>query len=489
MLSILNPRDNGLHCRFMKKYDVIVIGSGGGAKITSPAARLGLKVACIEKDAFGGTCLNRGCIPSKMLIHPADVAMEIKGAKKFSINNNPLFHVDFENLITRISNTVDQDSASIVEGYRRNPNIDLYPAEAKFISNKVIRVAEQEITADKIFITIGARPYILPTPGLAATPFMTSAEALRNKTLPKKMIIIGGGYIAVELGHAYGALGTQVHFLVRTQFLRHEDSQVAKEFTRIFSKNHTVHFGALPTRVDYQDGSFTVSYKNLIDAPSQVTADALLIAAGVVPNTDTLDLGNTDIAVDEKGFVKVNDQLQTSVDGIYAFGDCIGRYCYRHTANFEGEYLFQTVFGDHAKKPIRYPPVPHAVFTHPQVDGVGKTEDQLKNEKVDYVVGLNPYQSSAMGMALLSDGGFVKILLDRHSRKILGAHIVGDEASNMIHLLIAFMNKDGTLDDLLNMIYIHPALPEIVRNAARKAATELKEQGHKSPSHTSQVKA
>ena len=177
-----------------------------------------------------------------------------------------------------------------------------------------------------------------------------------------------------------------------------------------------------------------------------------------------------------EGYIKVDEYLQTSVPGVYSFGDCIGRYQFRHSANFEGEYLFRTVFQDPSREPIRYPPVPHAIFSSPQVAGVGKTEDELKKEGVDYVAGVNPYAKSAMGMALLSDHGFCKILIGRKSRKILGAHIVGDEASDMIHMLIAMMYKEGTLDDLLGMIYIHPALPEIVRNAARKAKEALDQQ-------------
>src|SRR5262245_17375056 len=210
----------------MKTYDVIVIGSGGGAKIVSPAARLGLKVAVIEKDKLGGTCLNRGCIPSKMLIHPADVAEEIRFARKFDIRNDANFSVHFEKLINRISNTVDQDSQSIVNGYSKNPNIDFYNEKAEFVSNKVIRVSGQELTAEKIFIAVGARPSTPNIPGLKGIPFMTSTEALRNTRLPKRLIVIGAGYIACELGHAYGALGSEVHFLVRSQFLRGEDKDV-----------------------------------------------------------------------------------------------------------------------------------------------------------------------------------------------------------------------------------------------------------------------
>lgn len=458
----------------MKHYDVIVIGSGGASKITSPAARLGKKVACIEKDALGGTCLNRGCIPSKMLIHPADVAAQIKSARKFDITVDTHFKVDFNRLVTRISDTVDSESAGIVAGYNRNPNIDYYPGAAKFVSDKVVEVNHERLTAPVIVIGVGARPQIPTIPGLAGTPYMTSTDALRRRDLPKKMIVIGASYIAAELGHAYGALGTETHFLVRSRLLRREDRQVSEEFTKVFAQQYPVHIGAVPINVNYQNSQFTVTYQNN-GRQDMMTADALLIATGVVSNADTLALENTVIELDDHNFVKVDEYLQTTVDGVYALGDCIGRYFYRHSVNFEGEYLFNLLYGNKTPQPIRYPPVPHAVFSSPQVAGVGKTEEELKAAGVDYVAGVNPYAKSAMGMALLAEHGFCKILIERGSKKILGAHIVGDEASNMIHMIIALMTKDGTLDDLLSMIYIHPALPEIVRNAARKAKEALKQ--------------
>ena len=456
----------------MKTYDVIVIGSGGAAKITSPAARMGKKVACIEKDALGGTCLNRGCIPSKMLIHPADVASEIRQAHRFDLNLDGNMHVDFKRLVSRISKTVDGESARIVQGYGRNPNIDYYHATARFVSDKVIQVGDEQLTAATIIIGVGARPQIPAIDGLEGTPYMTSTEALRRTDLPQKMIVIGASYIAVELGHAYGALGTETHFLVRSRFLRREDAEVSTEFTRAFASQYQVHIGAVPSRVQYRNGEFTVTYQ-LNGAEATISADALLVATGVVSNADTLKLENTAIQMDGSNFVNVNDCLQTTVPGVYALGDCIGRYFFRHSVNFEGEYLFNHLFGKSGSQPIRYPPVPHAIFSHPQIAGVGKTEEELKAEGTDYVVGINPYAKSAMGMALRSEYGFCKILIERSSQKILGAHIVGDEASNMIHMVIALMTKDGTLDDLLNMIYIHPALPEIVRNAARTAKAAL----------------
>lgn len=456
----------------VKRFDVITIGSGGGAKISSPAASMGLKVAVIEKDRLGGTCLNRGCIPSKMLIHPADVAVEIREAHRFDIHNNPQFSVDFKRLVERISQTVDADSNKIHTSYTSHPNISFYNGTAKFIENKVIEIDDEQITADKIFIAVGTRPSIPDIPGLAGTPYMTSTEALRNTTLPSSMIIIGGGYIACELGHAYGALGTKTTFLVRSKLLRAQDAEVAQEFQKVFSRYHEVQLGALPTLVEYKNDAFTVHYtqdgKN-----ASVNAQALLIATGITSNVDTLGLINTDIALKPGNFIDVNEYLESSVPGVWSMGDCIGKYFFRHSVNFEGEYLFDYIFGGKPKSPIHYPPMPHAVFTNPQVAGVGASEEELKAQGIDYAVGLNPYKSSAMGMALLSDHGFCKILIDRKTRKILGGHIIGPEASDMIHMIIAYMNMNATLDDMLRTIYIHPALPEIIRNTARKAKTAL----------------
>ncbi len=456
----------------MKKFDIITIGSGGGAKISSPAASLGLKVAVIEQDRLGGTCLNRGCIPSKMLIHPADVAIEIKEAHRFDIHNNPQFSVDFAKLVERISKTVDADSDKIEVSYNKHPNITLLRGTAKFIDNKIIQVNGEQITADRIFIAVGTRPTIPAIPGLAGTPFMTSTEALRNTYLPSSMIIIGGGYIGCELGHAYGALGTKTTFLVRSRLLRSQDAEIAAEFQNVFGRYHDLRLGALPTKVEFNNNMFTVHYTCEGQSHS-VNAQALLIATGITSNADTLDLINTDIELKPGNYVKVDEYLETSLPGVYALGDCIGKYFFRHSVNFEGEYLFDYLFGGKPRGPINYPPMPHAVFTHPQVAGVGATEEELKAKGIDYAVGLNPYKSSAMGMALLSDHGFCKILVERKSREILGGHIIGPEASDMIHMIIAYMNMNATLDDMLRTIYIHPALPEIVRNAARKAKTAL----------------
>ncbi|RHX79082.1 dihydrolipoyl dehydrogenase [Leptospira yasudae] len=452
----------------MKEYDIIVIGTGGGTKLVTPPSKIGYKVAVIEKESPGGTCLNRGCIPSKMLIYPAEILSLVKNSEKFQISFPGKPQVDFKTLVERISKTVDDESASILPAYEKNPNITYIQGTATFLSDKVVTVNGEQLTAERIFIASGARPILPNIPGLEGTPYMTSREALRRTDLPKSMIVIGGGFIALELGFAYSAFGSDVTFLVRNRMLKNEDGDVVDEFERVFSKEQKVLLHSNVQKVEYKENLFYLEV--LVDGKTiQLQAEALLVATGIRPNTDLLDLGNTNIQTDSNGYIQVNEYLETTAPGVYALGDITGKYFYRHSVNFEGEFLFRTLYQEKKRSPIDYPPVPHAVFTHPQVAKVGKTEEQLKKEGIDYIAAKNPYSASATGMARLSDSGFVKILVEKKTRKVLGAHAIGDEASNVIHLFILLMTMGGTLDDLLKMIYIHPALPEIARNAARKA--------------------
>ncbi|MCH1429532.1 MAG: dihydrolipoyl dehydrogenase [Chlamydiales bacterium] len=458
----------------MQEFDVIVIGSGGGTKLVRPVAKLGKKVAIIEKAELGGTCLNRGCIPSKMLIHVADLATTIEKSKKFELNLRPDFHLDFQALIKRVNQTIQEESQSIEPLYDKTDNVTLFKGHARFVGNKVIEVNQQKLTADKIFIATGASAQIpSDIKGLHDVPFMTYNEALKTNELPKKMIVIGGGYIATELGYFFSALGVEVKFVVRSSMLKMEDTEVQQEFERLFCKQESVLLHHKSKEVSYSGNSYKLIVENSQGQSTTLTADALLVATGVQPNTSDLGLEHTDVELDNAGYIKVDDTLQTKAEGVYAFGDILGRNLFRHTANYEGEYLFNALFQSKKPYPISYSPVPHAVFTHPQVAGVGATEQELQKNAIPYFKGLNYYKNSAMGMALLPDGGFVKLLFSSKDKRLLGAHIIGDEASNMVHMLIAFMAKEAALDDLLNMIYIHPALPEVVRNAARNAFSQV----------------
>jgi len=486
-------------------FDIITIGSGGGAKVSTPAHKLGFKVAMLEhgfnvrlpddvraaeahKHGLGGTCLNRGCIPSKMLIHPADVATELREASRFHLRAR-FDGVDLDGLVSRVTAAVDKDSASIEPGYASSPDKRWFSESAYFIGPKKLQVGDRVLTADYIFLAGGAVPQVPPIPGLESVPYLTSTEALRLRKQPKSMIVIGAGYIAVELGHYFGALGTEVHMMARSKLLRTMDGESRAEFDRVFSQRYNVHSGVTFKRVSHDaERGFVLEYA---DAGGEKTlaAEQLLLVTGVKPATEGLGLEATGVELREGGFVKVDECLRTTCDGIWSFGDMAGNYLFRHCANFEGEYLLEHVIyplKEQGRPPAAYPAVdytgmPYAVFSNPQVAGVGLTEEECAGKGLKFVKGVNPYAKSAMGDARLSDHGFAKLLVETGSRRILGCHIVGYEASTMIHQVVPLMRLNGKLEDLLYCIYIHPALNEILRNAARKARDALVDSGDDVP--------
>ncbi|TGL57295.1 dihydrolipoyl dehydrogenase [Leptospira ognonensis] len=450
----------------MKEFDIIVIGAGAGTKLVTPPSQLGKKVAVFEKETPGGTCLNRGCIPSKMMIYPTELLWESESAFKYPIDTKGKLQADFAAISKRVSATVDADSVSIPIAYEKNPNIEYFPYHARFVSDKVLEANGEKFTAKHIFIVVGTRPQIPAIDGLSRTPYWTSREALRNDLLPSSLIVIGAGFISLELGAAYKAYGCDVVGLTRTDILREVDKEIRQEFESHLPFPIHSHFTI--QSVKFENQLFSVSGIKSDGNHAVFTAEKLLVATGIVPNSEDLGLENTQIKCNPLGYIQVNEFLETNVPGVYAFGDVIGRYFFRHSANFEGEYLFKNLYLDQKQKPIQYPSMPSAIFTHPQIATVGKTEEQLITEGKPYYKGVNRYSSSAMGMARLSDTGFVKILVDKETEKLLGAHIIGDEASNLIHQLILAIDLGATLDQMLAMIYIHPALPEVTRNAFRK---------------------
>jgi len=376
-------------------------------------------------------------------------------------------------LIQRISKTIGAQRNDIQTSLQSLKNLDLYCEDALFISEKVLQTGSKKISAPVIIIATGARPRVPEIPGLTGVPYMTSKDALQRTSLPKSMIVIGGGYVAVEIGHAYAAAGTKVSFVVRSTLLRKLDADVRELVSNVFASRHTLYSGSKTEKV-YWDGSlFTLVCAATDGSNRTLTADALLVATGIVPQTDGLGLENTGIAINDNGFIQVNDCLETDVPGIYALGDVVGNHMFRHTANYEAQYLLQTALSEKTAFPLDYGPVPYGIFTCPQIAGVGKTEQQLCDENISYVKGKASYAESTPGMARRSEHGFVKILIQKQTRRLLGAHIVGEEATTMIHLFIALMKFQATLDDMLDMIFIHPALPEVAKDAALDARSNL----------------
>jgi len=449
----------------MEHFDVIVIGGGSGLNISSATANtLGLKTAIVEEGPMGGTCLNRGCIPSKMIIHAADVAETINNAKVFGINAKG-FTVDFKKVTQRAFKSVDKDARNIESGIRANKKMSLFKTRGKFVGYKTLQVGNKKIKGNKIIIAAGTRPFIPPIEGLDKVDYMTSTEALRLTKQPKSLTIIGGGYISAELAHFYGALGTKINIIQRRDVLiPYEDEEVAKEFTQIFKKKYNVLLNCNAVKVTKKGKNFITTLEDKKGKRKNLVSEKLLVAAGRVPNTDILDVKKTKVKIDKKGYVKVNKYMETSAKNVWALGDIAGKFFFKHSANLEAEYAFMNAFGKQKRK-IDYYAMPHAIFSSPQIAGVGMTEQELKERKIDYAVGKKNYIETGMGLAIEDKEGFVKLLVDRKTRKILGCHIMGTDASTLIHEVIVAMKAKQKVDILNKAVHIHPALSEVVQRA------------------------
>lgn len=449
----------------MKEYDLIVIGSGSGLDVANAVAQHGKKVAIVEKDRMGGTCLNRGCIPSKLLIHSAEVAEIIKGAGAFGIKVHG-YSVDFKQIVTRTNRIIDADSDGILNAFSEIDNPKLYHAEGKFVGSKTLKVGGESIRADKILIASGTRPEIPAIPGLQGSGFITSDEALRLAEQPRVLTVIGGGYIATELAHFFGALGTEINIIQRRSvLLPAEDEEISETFTKVFSRKYRAYLGYDIESVSRKGTEFVLKARKRGGSSVELRSDQLLVAVGRTPNSDTLDLAATGVATDENGFIKVDDYLETSAKGIFALGDAVGRYMFKHTANHEAQYAFNNIMMEDRKIRVDYTAMPHAVFSWPQVAGVGHTERQLKESKIPYEKAVYPYIKTAMGEAIEERDGFVKLLASKEG-KILGCHIIGTNASVLIHEVLVAMKLGAGVDDIAQTVHIHPALSEVVSRAA-----------------------
>ena len=451
----------------MQKFDLIVIGSGSGLDVANAAVEHGLKVAIVEKDRMGGTCLNRGCIPSKLLLHSADVVETIRNASFFGINVQG-FSVDYKKIVDRVNGIIDPESSQMRNAFDHIANPKLFPVECKFVGQNIIRVGNETIIADKILIACGGRPSIPKIDGLDRSGYITSNEALRLKEQPHVLTILGGGYIACELAHFFGALGTKINIVQRRGvLLPNEDEAISKKITDIFSTKYNVYTDYQTSQVRKEDSVFHVVAKDSSGKSIDLESDQLLVATGRTPNTDTLDLEKTGVKINGKGYIVTDEFLETTTKGIFALGDAVGRYLFKHSANHEVQYAYTNLVHGHKKMAVDYTAMPHAIFSSPQIAGVGFTEQELRKMGVEYLKSVYPYMGAAMGEAIDDKDGFVKFLVDKNTRKILGCHILGTEASILIHeVLVAMRSADGTIDSLTNTIFIHPALSEVVARAA-----------------------
>jgi len=461
----------------MEEFDFIVIGSGSGLDVANVAANQGQSVAVVEKGPLGGTCLNRGCIPSKLLLYHADVLETVERAGEFHIDA-AVENVNFADIVREVNEEVQSDSESIRRGLSSSDQHELYEGEGSFVDERTIEISGgpndgARLRGNTILIAAGTRPTVPDIDGIEAVDYLTSTEALQLETPPDHLVIVGGGYIAAELGHFFGTFGSDVTIIGRRPNLLPEaDEEVAEAFTERYADRFTLHTGHAATSVTEAEGQVTVEARPYeygegagivedVDSVS-VTGDELLVAAGRVPNTDTLNLDVTNVETDSRGFIETDEYLQAA-DGVWALGDIVGEYLLKHSANHEARAVVQNIFGRESE-PVDYTAMPFAVFASPEVAGVGAHEEDLRAEDQEYAVNTYEYRDTARGDAMKTEG-FVKVLVDLDG-EILGCHIIGPEASSLIQeVVVAMKSGSGTVEDIREAVHIHPALTEVVQRA------------------------
>jgi mycothione reductase len=447
----------------MIDYDVVIVGAGTGNML--PAAGLdGRRVAIIERGLFGGTCLNRGCIPSKMLVHAADVAETVRRAGRYGIRAE-LLGADWPAIRDRVFDRLDHDAEDGLE-FRRHSGVDVFVGEARFVEPRVLEVDGGRIRGAQVVVAAGSRPTIPEIAGLAGVPFHTTDTIMRVDALPRSMVIVGGGAVAAEIGHVFRAFGTAITIVEKqATLLAPLDDDLSRHFTARAAERFDLRLSAEVGRVEHTTRGVTVHLAGAA-GPSVVEAESLLLAVGRTPNTDTLDVAAGGLEVDEHGKLVTDDTYATNVSGVWAIGDVTNHFELKHLAAAQMRIVMHNVVHADDLHHADFPVLPSAVFADPQIATAGPTEHALREAGKPFVVARSDYSDSAFGWALEDTTSFAKLIADPATRRLIAAHIVGPQAATLIQPLVQAMYLDNTVDQLVKgVLYIHPAPPEIVSHA------------------------
>ena len=457
----------------LNKFDVVVIGSGPGGYVCAiRLAQLGFKTAIIEKyNSLGGTCLNVGCIPSKTLLDSSHHYHEIiKNAYSHGIEIDGEVKLDFQKMIDRKNKVVDQTVKGINFLMDKN-KITVFNGFGSFIDSSSILIKEtgEKIRFDKCVIATGSKPASLPFINLDKKRVLTSTEALSLKEIPKHLVIVGGGVIGLELGQVYKRLGSEVSVIeYSNKITPFMDKDVSKELLKIFKKEKiNFYLSHKVFEVQNKGQSVLVKAKDIDDKIVEFNSDYCLVSVGRKAYTDGLNLSNIDVACDSDGKIVVNNKFETSTENIYAIGDVISGPMLAHKAEEEGIAVAEIM--KNQKPHIDYNLIPNVIYTWPEVASVGKTEDQLINENYDIKVGKFPMRALGRSRASNDLDGFVKIIADKKSDEILGVHIIGARAADLIIEGVTAMEFKASCEDISMMSHPHPTYSEAMKEAALSA--------------------
>ncbi|UCG13505.1 MAG: dihydrolipoyl dehydrogenase [Deltaproteobacteria bacterium] len=455
----------------MKEYDLIAIGTGSAMRVVSGmiATNPDARIAVIDKDEPGGICLTKGCIPSKLLLYPADLVRTIETSTKFGIEAE-VKNIDFKQVMDRMRGDIQKEIDTIRKELEADRNIDYYFNVAKFVAPYTLRVGTKELKSNMILLTTGSKPSIPTIKGLDEVSYHTSDTLLEMTELPESLVIVGGGYIAAEYGHFFSAMGSEVTIVGRNpHFLADEEPEVSTLAMRELSK----HLDLLTNHEAVQVQETGDGMKKLVvqnratGATVERFAREILVATGRGPNTDILQPERANIKTDESGWIVVDEFLETSQPNIWAFGDANGKYPFKHKANYEAFIVYNNAILQN-RLGAEYHAVPHAVFTHPEVASVGLKEKEaveLYGEE-NVLIGFKRYQDTAKGEAMAVEDCFAKIIVEQATNRILGGHIIGPHASILIQEVITLMyTPSRSVLPIMYGMHIHPALSEVVERA------------------------
>jgi dihydrolipoamide dehydrogenase len=450
----------------VEEYDIIIVGSGAGMNIVDPAVNAGHKVALVESGPLGGTCLNRGCIPSKMWIYPADVIREIEDAAAVGVHAR-VESVDFDLIRRRTWDVVLHDRGHIEEAIKVDPRMKLYNVQGRFVGDHTMEVGSERIHAPKIVIAAGARTMIPTIPGLDTVPYRTSEDIFDITVLPKSMIMIGGGYKSCEFAHFFSAMGVRVSIIQRNlRLVPDEEPEISFVVKKKLGEHVSISTDQVVKEVRAASGGVEVVREDR-DSGTVMSEEAemLFIGTGMRSNADLLNVKAAGVDTDPFGYVKVDRHLQTTVPGIWALGDITGLHMFRHTANYESQVVWYNMNSAEKAETDEHA-IPHAVYTYPTVGSVGLTEEQAQAGHLKYLVGYSRYANVAKGSAMADDTGLVKVVVEKGTRRILGVHIAGKEADLLVQQVVYLMNAgDMSYMPMARSQVIHPALSEVLISA------------------------
>ena len=458
----------------MEHFDVVVIGSGPGGYVCAiRCAQLGMKTAIVEKyNTLGGTCLNVGCIPSKSLLDSSHHYHEaLHNFSTHGIEIEGSIKVDLNKMISRKNQVVEQTTKGIEYLMSKN-KINVFNGIGSFENNQVINIdGTAKIKFSNAIIATGSKPISLPFAKIDKKRIISSTEALKLKEIPKKLIVIGGGVIGLELGQVYSRLGSEVSVIEYsdkiTPFM---DGAVSKELLRIFKKQKIkFYLSHKVTSVISKNNSIIVTAEDSNGLNVNFDGDYCLVSVGRKPYTNGLNLSSVGINTNDKGQIEVNDKLQTNIENIYAIGDVIKGPMLAHKAEQEGVIVAEILAKQ--KPHINYNLIPNVIYTWPEVASVGKTQEQLSIDGIEFKTGQFPMRALGRARASMDIDGFVKILADKKTDEILGVHIIGARAADLIAEAVTAMEFRASAEDISRMSHSHPTYAEAIKEAAL-AATE-----------------